>query len=150
MPPVRLRYCTLSQPAAWITSESSCWSGQARMDSAKYTYASGLLDTLRATEGNARMRYSRYTVRNAGMVGLLNSHTTRTPPGLVTLRISASAAGTSATLRRPKEMVTASNVASPNGRCRASPAVKGNCGSRDLPTCNMPREKSQGTTKAPA
>ena len=52
-------------------------------------------------------------------------------------------------LRSPKEIVTASKVASANGSRVPSPAVKGRCGRCCLPTRSMPTEKSQGTTAAP-
>ena len=58
MPPLRLRQPTAVHPLAATRRDSPCWSGQALIDSARYTYAYGLLDTRRATEGSARIRYS--------------------------------------------------------------------------------------------
>ena len=53
-------------------------------------------------------------------------------------------------LRSPKEIVTASKVSSANGSRVPSPAVNGRCGRARLPTCSMPSEKSQGTTRRAA
>ena len=61
----------------------------------------------------------------------------------------------SATLRRPNEIVTASNSSSPNGSRSASPPTKAGCGpsgwarTRVLPARSMPMEKSQATQSAP-
>src|SRR5699024_8831459 len=56
MPPVRLVTLPRSQPLASTSSRRACWSGQSRMDSARYTEASGFEDTLVAILGSARMR----------------------------------------------------------------------------------------------
>ncbi len=56
MPPVRLRHATRRQPACPSQSASPAWSGQCWIESARYSYASGLLETSRATAGNARTR----------------------------------------------------------------------------------------------
>ena len=54
-------------------------------------------------------------MRNGRQVGVENSQTTSVPPGLITRRISLRAAAVSSTLRSPKEMVTASKLASAYG-----------------------------------
>ena len=56
MPPDRLRHSTSRQPAASISSASVGWSGQARIDSARYSYAAGLEETAEAIRGSAATR----------------------------------------------------------------------------------------------
>ena len=85
-------------------------------------------------------------MRKTLLTGWLNSQTSSRPPGLVTRRNSRSAVSVSATLRRPKLIVTTSKLASAKGRLMASAAVKAMSGRRRLPTRSMPSEKSAGTT----
>ena len=72
-------------------------------------------------------------MRNAALVGWLNSHTTRRPPGRVTRASSRSAAPVSTTLRSANEIVTASKAASGNGSLSASPATSGTVRPRPAP-----------------
>src|SRR5262249_25476018 len=69
-----------------------------------------------------------------------NSQITSRPPGLVTRSISARAASGSATLRRPKEIVTASKARSRNGSRSASPAAN-----RTGPGAGPPRRRPPAT-----
>src|SRR5664279_2784129 len=75
---------------------------------------------------------------------------TSEPPGLVTRRNSWSASLVPTTFRSPKDIVTASKDSSAKGSLNASAAVKARSGRRRLPTRSIPREKSAGTTLAPA
>jgi hypothetical protein len=74
---------------------------------------------------------------------------TSRPPGLSTRYISASAFLGSSTLRRPKEIVTASNSPSEKGRAMASASTKVIPGCFCRPTSIIPAEKSAATTSAP-
>ena len=56
MPVDRFRQATSCQPACCISVASPAWSGQPRIDSARYSYATGLEETIRAIRGMAATR----------------------------------------------------------------------------------------------
>ena len=93
MPPDRLRHSTSRQPAAADRGGQAGWSGHAWIDSARYSYATGLDETSGAPAGASPPPGScGRPTRNGRQVGVENSQTTSGPPGRVTRRSSASAA----------------------------------------------------------